>query len=111
MVCSCNLDLQLHNVRPASNQGAGMKGFTTTIAKDRGLYRAVLHRDGAPVHRGDWHPNKALAELDRRRFSGDPWAYAPAFLPAPGCRPQPVPRRRTVATSAQQLSLLIESRS
>lgn len=88
-----------------------MKGFTTTIAKSLGQFRAVLFRDGTPVHRGDWHETKYLADLDRRRFSGDPLAYAPAFIPAPAiCSRQPV-KRLVVATTAHQLSLLIEARS
>ena len=80
-----------------------MKGFTTTIAKDRGFFRAVLHRNGVPVHFGQWHRNKPTADLDRRKFSGDPWAYAPAFVAAPE------PKRRAPATSAAQLSMFIEA--
>lgn len=68
---------------------------TCTIAKSLGSYRAVLFRDGTPVHRGEWHGSRALADLDRRRFLGEPYRYAPAFLPAPQ------PRVASAALSGQ----------
>ena len=58
-----------------------MSAHTCTIAKSLGAYRAVLFRDGTPVHRGEWRDTRALADLDRRRFLGEPYRYAPAFLP------------------------------
>ena len=63
-----------------------MSAHTCTIAKSLGAYRAVLFRDGTPVHRGEWRDTRALADLDRRRFLGEPYRYAPAFLPAPVSR-------------------------
>lgn len=71
-----------------------------TIAKSLGQFRAVLFRDDVPVHHGEWKQSKGDADLDRRRFSGDPWAYAPAFLPAPAPKPRPL------STGAAQLPLI-----
>lgn len=62
---------------------------TCTIAKSLGSYRAVLFRDGTPVHHGEWRDTRALADLDRRRLLGEPYRYAPAFLPAPTLRTAP----------------------
>ena len=66
-----------------------MSAHTCTIAKSLGSYRAVLFRDGTPVYHGEWRGTRALADLDRRRFLGEPYRYAPAFLPAPTLRTAP----------------------
>ena len=71
-----------------------------TIAKDRGSFRAVLFRDGNPVHCGPWRDTRTQASQDRAEYLAKPWVVAPAFLPGPTVR-------KPVAVTAAQLSIFL----
>ncbi|MDP3859004.1 MAG: hypothetical protein Q8Q73_14725 [Stagnimonas sp.] len=71
-----------------------------TIAKSLGSFRAVLYRNGAPVHHGTWRDTRREAEADRESFIAKPFVVAPAFLPGPAIR-------KPVAVSAAQLSMFL----